>query len=324
MQFEQADIFTFQIIYGRLSVEKFVPRGDVGMKIQSETSIPAAFSVDKIIDVYYIVLTPYKMEHNNPVVCFNYWQLLYLDQGQYTCSIDGELITFKAGQVLLCAPGGKRYVVAQEDARVAYISFRCTSNKMSELKDKIIPLNAEQRHLVSRIFSIGIKRFVDIPDHDQFYGQQIMKGTTDAELQTMKNSLELLLIELADSLQDKHSAPIADNLANYYSKQFTKIELYMQQHITATLTIQRLSEDTGFSPSTIKRVFHYCVGMGAIHYFNHLKIKEAQRLICQTDSSMTQISDTLGFSSIHYFSRIFKSMTGMTPSQYGRTIMKQE
>lgn len=244
MQFEQADIFTFQIIYGRLSVEKFVPRGDVGMKIQSETSIPAAFSVDKIIDVYYIVLTPYKMEHNNPVV--------------------------------------------------------------------------------SRIFSIGIKRFVDIPDHDQFYGQQIMKGTTDAELQTMKNSLELLLIELADSLQDKHSAPIADNLANYYSKQFTKIERYMQQHITATLTIQRLSEDTGFSPSTIKRVFHYCVVMGAIHYFNHMKIKEAQRLICQTDSSITQISDTLGFSSIHYFSRFFKSMTGMTPSQYGRTIMKQE
>lgn len=294
------------------------------MKIQRETSIPDAFSVDKIIDVYYIVLTPYKMEHNNPVVCFDYWQLLYLDQGRYTCSIDGDLFTFQAGQVLLCAPGGKRYVVAQEDARVACISFRCASDKMSELRDKIIPLSTEQRRLVSRIFSIGIKRFVDIPDQDQFYGQQIMQGTTDAELQTMKNSLELLLIELSDYAQYKAAAPILDNHANYYSKQFKKIEDYMQQHLSASITIQRLADDTGLSPSTIKRVFHYSVGMGAIRFFNLLKVKEAQRMIQQTDSSMTQISEALGFSSIHYFSRTFKSMTGMTPSQYGRTIMKQE
>jgi len=294
------------------------------MKIQRETSIPNAFSVENIIDVYYVVLTPYIMEHNNPIVCFDYWQLLYLDEGHYTCSIDGKNFPLAAGQVLLCAPGGNRYVVEQKNARVAYVSFRCTSDKMAELKDRSISLNAEQKRLVSRIFSIGIKRFVDIPEQDQYYGQQIMQGTTDAELQTMKNSLELLLIELTEFPPDKPLAAIPDNLANYYSKQFDKIERYMFQHITENITMQKLSENTGFSHTTIKRVFHHCVGMGAIHYFNLLKIKEAQKMIRQTDKSMTQISDALGFSSIHYFSRTFKNISGITPSQYGRTIMKQE
>lgn len=324
MQFWQADIFTFLIVYDKLSVKKFILKGAVGMKIQRETSIPDAFSVDKIIDVNYIILDPYKMEHNNPVVCFDYWQLLYLDQGRYTCDIDGNLHTFQAGQVLLCAPGGKRYVVSQWDARVACISFRCTSDKMAELKDQIISLDSEQRRLVSRIFSIGIKRFVDIPDQDQYYGQQITQGTTDAELQIMKNSLELLLIELVDSPKSKLAAPISDNHSNYYSMQFAKIESYMQKQIAGNISISMLSENTGLSPTTIKRVFHHCVGMSAIHYFNALKIQEAQKMIRQTDRSMTQISESLGFSSIHYFSRLFKSVTGMTPSQYGRTIFKQK
>lgn len=154
-----------------------------------ETAISDAISVDKIIDVYYVVLNAYKMALNNPLVCFDYWQLLYLDRGSYTCSVDGNLFSLQTGQVMLCAPGGKRFVAEQKDACVAYISFRCDSDKMTLLKDKIISLNPKQQHLVSRIFTIGVEQFVDIKDQGQYYGQQTMAGTTDSHLQTMKNSI---------------------------------------------------------------------------------------------------------------------------------------
>ena len=51
-----------------------------------------------------------------------------------------------------------------------------------------------------------------------------------------------------------------------------------------------------------------------------MKIDFAKQLIRENDMNFTQISDFLGYSSIHYFSRQFKRSTGMTPSEYVSSI----
>ena len=47
-----------------------------------------------------------------------------------------------------------------------------------------------------------------------------------------------------------------------------------------------------------------------------MKIEEAKKLMREGKYNFTQISDILGYTSIHYFSRQFKNVTDMTPSQY--------
>ena len=51
------------------------------------------------------------------------------------------------------------------------------------------------------------------------------------------------------------------------------------------------------------------------------KIKEAKKLIRENNYSVGQISEMLGYSSIHNFSRAFKKAVGMSPSAYGKTII---
>lgn len=51
-----------------------------------------------------------------------------------------------------------------------------------------------------------------------------------------------------------------------------------------------------------------------------LRIKKAKALLRKNELSVTEISDKLGFSSIHYFCRIFKKMTGNSPKNYIKTI----
>lgn len=51
-----------------------------------------------------------------------------------------------------------------------------------------------------------------------------------------------------------------------------------------------------------------------------MKIEFAKQLIREDQMNFTQISDFLGYSSIHYFSRQFKKITGMTPSEYSSSI----
>ena len=62
---------------------------------------------------------------------------------------------------------------------------------------------------------------------------------------------------------------------------------------------------------------HQC---GVIEFFSRMKIELAKQLIRENQMNFTQISDFLGYSSIHYFSRQFKKISGMTPSEYATSI----
>ena len=57
-----------------------------------------------------------------------------------------------------------------------------------------------------------------------------------------------------------------------------------------------------------------------MEYFLDLKIDEAKKLISEKELSYTQIAEKLSFGSIHYFSKIFKIKTGMSPREYDRSV----
>lgn len=57
-----------------------------------------------------------------------------------------------------------------------------------------------------------------------------------------------------------------------------------------------------------------------MEYFGSMKIEKAQELIREGRHNFTEISALLGYTSIHYFSRHFKKVTGMTPSEYASSV----
>jgi transcriptional regulator GlxA family with amidase domain len=63
-------------------------------------------------------------------------------------------------------------------------------------------------------------------------------------------------------------------------------------------------------------MFRLYTGVAPHKYFMELKIMRAKELLLATDKSIKEISFELGFQSIHYFSRIFKNKTGVSPSEF--------
>ena len=57
-------------------------------------------------------------------------------------------------------------------------------------------------------------------------------------------------------------------------------------------------------------------GGGVMEYFGRRKIEAAKEMIRRDDGNFTEIANRLGYQSIYYFSRHFKKVTGMTPSEY--------
>lgn len=59
-----------------------------------------------------------------------------------------------------------------------------------------------------------------------------------------------------------------------------------------------------------------------MEFFNRLKIEKAKELIRTRQFTFSQIADQLGYSSIHYFSRQFKKITGMSPTEYTESVLQ--
>ena len=86
------------------------------------------------------------------------------------------------------------------------------------------------------------------------------------------------------------------------------------------MTIPQICHDNLIGRSQLQkksREQHQC---GVIDFFSQMKIDLAKQLIRENQMNFTQISEFLGYSSIHYFSRQFKKISGMTPSEYATSI----
>ena len=70
------------------------------------------------------------------------------------------------------------------------------------------------------------------------------------------------------------------------------------------------------SGSSMKKLFKKEAGGGAMRFYNNCKIDRAKQLIREGEHNFTEISEMLAYNSVQYFSRQFKEITGMTPSQY--------
>ncbi|MFR5556563.1 MAG: helix-turn-helix domain-containing protein [Coprococcus sp.] len=91
---------------------------------------------------------------------------------------------------------------------------------------------------------------------------------------------------------------------------------YMEKNLCLYLTIEQICRDNMIGRSQLQKIFQQKTGLGVIEYFSNMKIDAAKQMMRTDLMNFTQIVEKLGYSSIHYFSRQFKKITGMTPSEY--------
>ena len=140
--------------------------------------------------------------------------------------------------------------------------------------------------------------------------------------QLLYNFLEHFLIELMrESNQVKRTDKI-DRIAkkNVKNALVDSIKEYLQNNICSTLTLDDVCRKFNMSKSCICQIFKNETGSGIIDYYINLKIKEAKFLIREGELNFTQVSEKLGYSSLHHFTRIFKTREKMSPSLYEKSI----
>lgn len=290
--------------------------------------IDDVISVNSIVTVYHLDFRSKKMIHRGEIHDFP--EIFYIEEGYQTTSLDGVPYHLEAGQLLIYAPDtfhgpANPSVNATFGTSVGgIISFETNAPQLEALYNKVITLTAAQRETYSEIMTRGLALF----DHEFGGGHVSHLPKTDfvnRELQYMKNMLEIFLLDLyserGNTLQNV--APSGSNKEKLKNEQMQELTRYMLENLEKTLTLEQISRDLGFSVSKLRRLVFEQKECGPIAYFIDLKIEEAKRLIRKTSMNITEISERLGFSSLHYFSKQFKAKTGKSPSAYAKTIDKR-
>lgn len=95
---------------------------------------------------------------------------------------------------------------------------------------------------------------------------------------------------------------------------------YIKSHFHQKIYVRDLAKISDVSESYYRRRFKKEYGISPIDYINEYRIKCAKEKIFSGYYTMAQIAELCGFSDQKYFNRIFKEITGQSPSAYKRSL----
>lgn len=93
---------------------------------------------------------------------------------------------------------------------------------------------------------------------------------------------------------------------------------YMNEHYREPLTLTNVAQHFHFNPSYLSSYFSTHMKEGFSEYLNRVRIEEASKLLVAGTAPISEISGIVGYSDHSYFCKVFKKMTGLSPSQFRR------
>ncbi|MBO4592008.1 MAG: response regulator [Eubacterium sp.] len=91
---------------------------------------------------------------------------------------------------------------------------------------------------------------------------------------------------------------------------------YIEEHYKEDISLQDVASVFGYTDVYFCKIFKQNFGKSFIVYLNELRIEKAKEFLANPDINIKDISSESGYRDASYFARVFKRMTGMTPSQY--------
>ena len=125
--------------------------------------------------------------------------------------------------------------------------------------------------------------------------------------------MEILIIRLMRSTA--LAVPSESHMISV-NRQCAAVRRYIDLHFKEALTLEQLAEEGHMNKFYLSHAFKREFGVSPINYMISKRIEESKYLLAETDLSMTQIAQLLGFSSLSYFSQVFRRTQSVTPMEY--------
>jgi AraC-like DNA-binding protein len=255
-----------------------------------------------------------------------YYEVYVFHGGDCSYLIDNQIINLVPGMILLMNGKSihKAHVTKNEDEyerSVLHFKPDIVRKTMEKLKCSVL-LEPFKENAVS-IQRVNNKENLEkiariIADLNQLSSME--------ETNKINKEVQLGIIKLLMFI-DRASKPVrpedstTQNVKKYYIEE---VVLYLQNNFSKAITIEKISNELGLSPSYLSRIFKETTGHTIMEYLMYYRFTQAKYLIeISENNTFKEIASACGFQSSSHFSRFIKERTGMAPTVFREAIQKE-
>lgn len=238
-------------------------------------------------------------------------ELYYAVSGQGRYQVEGIPYAIQKGDMIVCNAG-----VLHGDDKTGGRKLRSYCLAISNVSVKGLPDNWLMDQSLPPVVSCGALADKVGALMELIYMLSIDLDALGEVCSSMAVSLLLLTRQLILS-KARHEERRRERIMDALVKEMKD---YLDAHYSQKVTLEEASRTLGIKASYISRLFKQEMGISPIQYALCRKFGEAQSMLMDTELSVNEISDLLGFAGPAHFNAMFKKHVGIPPGQYRQSI----
>lgn len=274
-------------------------------------SLCESVKVEKVANVHFFEFP--KDFYTNPEK-HPFYEIIFVSSGALDINAEGYTGRIYKNQMMIHRPNETHSLTCDAAASptVIIIGFTCSYSGLDVFSHAPITLTYPEIKKLAEIVKEGRNLFMP-PYGVPLLEMKKKKNPPFASEQMLKILIEYFLISATRRVAFSSET---DSVKDEQKISAGEIAAYLKENFTEKITIDELAFLFRTNRSTLCKEFKNFTGKSVVEFLNDVKITEAKKRIRNTDKTFTEISEELNFDSVHYFTRLFKSSTGMTPKEY--------
>jgi AraC-like DNA-binding protein len=234
-------------------------------------------------------------------------ELIYIRKGTLEINITDQNVIANEGDFIFCDSGEIHYSFASDvNNSVDFILFDPSILSLSYSKSLFTSPLVTKKDLKQYGIEQHCRQLINTViyelNHKDAYYQNVIKS-----------SIQQFWFLLKRHLPRDSRNPVTTNKHLSMLVQFQQLLSYIENHYQEKISLENAANRMHFSISYFSKTFKSLIGIPYVTYVNMIRIEHAINLL-QRSVTITDIALSCGFSSIRTFNRVFKQITGYTPS----------
>jgi AraC-like DNA-binding protein/mannose-6-phosphate isomerase-like protein (cupin superfamily) len=248
----------------------------------------------------------------------DYFELMYVYEGSNTLDVQDQCLRVRAGDLIVMGSQLFHRVVARNEARAAVLFFLPelirSGDNAGEDVEYLLPLllqGAGFPHIVGpdsgipdQVHDLMMRIFAQLP------------AVSSRARLSVKTYLKMILILLVNHYSEYTGARETLDRRRRDLERLQPLFDHLEKHYQEKILLRDAAKLCGMSNSHFMFFFKKVTGQSFLSYHIHFRIAKAQVLLINTDMSVSEISQDVGFCDQSHLGLAFRNLVGVTPLAY--------
>ncbi len=240
-------------------------------------------------------------------------ELIYIRSGSCRLHINNHTFTAESGDLAICESGAIHYSDSYDMCNsLDFIIFDTgIISPIFHSPNFIHPLIAREemeRHGLSGRFHELVNTISFELEQKPPYYQEVVTSSLQTFWALLKRYHPKADTDTSNAISDDRRSRMLTDMQGLLA--------YIDDHYTESISLEYAAERMNFSTSYFSKIFKKLMGTNFVTYLNMVRVEHAATQLRNTENKITDIALSCGFNNIRTFNRVFKEITGCTPSEF--------